>query len=85
MNHRPALWPSTDAAARRLRALAARADLVFVGLDEADVLWGAATADDVRALLPDVPLLVVKDGAVGATGFDADGQRARAGARRRAR
>ena len=73
VNHRPALWPSTDAAARRLRALAARADLVFVGLDEAAVLWGAATADDVRALLPGVPLLVVKDGAVGATGYDADG------------
>jgi len=73
VNHRPALWPSTDAAARRLRALAARADLVFVGLDEADVLWGAETADDVRRLLPDVPLLVVKDGAIGATGFDADG------------
>jgi 2-dehydro-3-deoxygluconokinase len=74
VNHRPALWPSTDAAARRLRALAARADLVFVGLDEAAVLWGAETADDVRGLLPDVPFLVVKDGAIGATGFDADGR-----------
>ena len=37
------------------------------------MLWGAETADDVRGLLPDVPLLVVKDGAIGATGFDADG------------
>ena len=85
VNHRPALWPSTDAAARRLRALAARADLVFVGLDEAAVLWGTETADDVRALLPDVPLLVVKDGAIGATGFDADGSEHVPGARRRAR
>ena len=73
VNHRPALWPSTDAAARRLRALATRADLVFVGLDEAAALWGAENADDVRGLLPDVQLLVVKDGAVGATGYDADG------------
>ena len=73
VNHRPALWPSTDAAGRRLRELAARADLVFVGLDEAAGLWGAATADDVRALLPEPALLVVKDGAVGATEFSAAG------------
>ncbi|WP_241842984.1 sugar kinase [Agromyces albus] len=73
VNHRPALWPSTDAAARRLRELAARADVVFVGLDEAAGLWGSATADDVRALLPEPALLVVKDGAVGATEFGAAG------------
>ncbi|KRE26335.1 carbohydrate kinase [Agromyces sp. Soil535] len=72
VNHRPALWTSTDAAARRLRALAGRVDLVFVGLDEAAGLWGAETADDVRALLPGPPIVVVKDGGVGATGFDAD-------------
>lgn len=69
VNHRPALWPSTDAAARRLRELAACADVVFVGLDEAAGLWGTATADDVRALLPEPGVLVVKDGAVGATEF----------------
>ena len=75
VNHRPSLWPSTDAAATRLLALAARADVVFVGLDEADGLWGAATPDAVRALLPDVRELVVKDGAVGATSYErgADG------------
>ena len=73
VNHRPALWPSTDAAARRLRALAARADLVFVGLDEAAVLWGAATADDVRALLPRRAAPRGEGRRVGATGFDADG------------
>lgn len=75
VNHRPALWPSTDAAARRLLSLAARADLVFVGLDEAEGLWGATTPDDVRRLLPDVRELVVKDGAVGATSYEgaADG------------
>jgi 2-dehydro-3-deoxygluconokinase len=73
VNHRPALWPSTDAAARRLRSLAARADVVFVGRDEAEALWSAAAADDVRALLPEPAHLVVKDGAVGATEFHADG------------
>lgn len=75
VNHRPSLWPSTDAAARRLLALAARADIVFVGLDEADGLWGTPSPDDVRRLLPDVRELVVKDGAVGATSYErgADG------------
>ena len=73
VNHRAALWPSTDAAARRLRALAARADVVFVGRDEAEALWGAAAAEDVRAMLPEPAHVVVKDGAVGATEFHADG------------
>ncbi|ANJ26255.1 sugar kinase [Agromyces aureus] len=72
VNLRASLWPSTDAAARRLLDLAARADLVFVGLDEAQVLWGAQAPDDVRRLLPDVRELVVKDGAVGATSYERD-------------
>lgn len=85
VNHRSALWPAPgggdagEASARpdapnRLRALAERADLVFVGLDEAERLWGAATPAEVRALLPGPAHLVVKDGDVGATEF------ARAGA-----
>ncbi|HEY1106928.1 MAG TPA: sugar kinase, partial [Agromyces sp.] len=69
VNHRAALWSSTEAAARRLRALAASADLVFVGLDEAARLWGTSTPSDVRALLPEPGRLVVKDGDVGATEF----------------
>jgi len=73
VNHRAALWPSTDAAARRLRAAAARADIVFVGRDEAAALWGTASAEDVRALLPEPAHLVVKDGAVGATEFHVAG------------
>lgn len=71
VNHRAALWPA-EAAAAPLLALARRADIVFVGRDEAETLWGAATADEARALLPDVRQLVVKDGAVGATVFEAD-------------
>lgn len=68
VNHRPALWDAATAAPA-LAALARRAGLVFVGRDEAEVLWGTTTAEDVRALLPDVPQLVVKDGAAGATAF----------------
>ncbi|AAZ54227.1 sugar kinase [Thermobifida fusca] len=68
VNYRPALWPADDAAPVLLD-LARAADLVFVGRDEAEQLWQASTADQVRALLPDVPLLVVKDADVGATSY----------------
>lgn len=68
VNHRAALWaPGTAAAA--LLPLARRADLVFVGRDEAECLWHTATADDVRALLPEPTTLVVKDGDIGATEY----------------
>ena len=68
VNHRPALW-AQDAAAERLRSLAARSDLVFVGLDEAAALWGTETPAAVRALLPQPSLLVVKDTAAVAIEF----------------
>lgn len=72
VNHRPALWAAEVAAPVLLR-IARSADLVLVGLDEAARLWsGVSHASDVRALLPDVGLLVVKDGAVGATAFAGD-------------
>ncbi len=35
-------------------------------------LWGATTAADVRELLPEVPILVVKDGPIAATEFGSD-------------
>jgi 2-dehydro-3-deoxygluconokinase len=72
VNYRSSLWPVADAAAV-LRTLASRADIVFVGRDEAQVLWGCSTADDVRALLPEPERLVVKDSDVGATEFSVDG------------
>lgn len=68
VNHRAALWPAADAGPV-LAALAARADIVFVGRDEAETLWQTPRDDDVRRLLPTVPELVVKDGDVGATVF----------------
>ncbi|MEX5717795.1 sugar kinase [Geodermatophilus maliterrae] len=66
VNHRPGLWPDARAG-QVLLDLARRADLVFVGRDEAARLWGTDTADDVRRLLPEVPVLVVKDAAAAAT------------------
>jgi len=70
VNHRRPLW-QPEAAAPALLALARRADAVFVGLDEAEGLWGTADADAVRALIPEPALLIVKDGDVGATEYDA--------------
>jgi 2-dehydro-3-deoxygluconokinase len=71
VNHRPALWrDAAEPAADVLRALADRADIVFVGLDEARDLWGEDLTDaGVRALLPGPGTLVVKDGARAATAF----------------
>lgn len=68
VNHRPALWSAAEAGAV-LKPLAERADIVFVGRDEAENLWGTSTPAEVRSVLPYVPELVVKDGAVGATAF----------------
>jgi len=68
VNFRPALWPAADAAPV-LREFADRADVVFVGLDEARDLWGAAEAADVRRILPRPRAIVVKDGAIRATEF----------------
>ncbi|WP_328633155.1 sugar kinase [Streptomyces sp. NBC_00356] len=73
VNYRPALWSSREAAADALRALARRADVVLVGRDEAETLWGTATAEDVREHLAPRGILVVKDGDVGATEFTGAG------------
>lgn len=71
VNYRPALW-DTAVAAPRLLELARGADIVVVGRDEAEALWDTPRAEDVRNILPDVPHLVVKDAAIGATHFAAD-------------
>lgn len=73
VNHRPALWSAVDAGPV-LAELATAADIVFVGRDEAETLWATPLDADVRALLPSVSELVVKDGDVGATVFTADGR-----------
>jgi 2-dehydro-3-deoxygluconokinase len=70
VNFRPAVWQGRDPA-ELLHGYAQAADIVFVGLDEAQTLWGAhlAEAEDVRTLLPGPRILVVKDGAIAATTF----------------
>ncbi|MBK3568650.1 sugar kinase [Streptomyces sp. MBT62] len=73
VNHRPALWPP-GTAATVLRDLADRADITFVGLDEAQDLWDADLEPaGVRHLLPHPRLLVVKDGGRSAVAFGAEG------------
>ncbi|WP_353943145.1 sugar kinase [Streptomyces sp. HUAS MG91] len=69
VNYRPALWSSADMAAKALLDLARRADVVLVGRDEGEALWGTATADELHDRLAPRGTLVVKDGAVGATVF----------------
>jgi 2-dehydro-3-deoxygluconokinase len=68
VNYRTGLWPASIAAVA-LRRQCAVADLVFVGLDEARTLWQTETAQQVRDLLSEPEILVVKDGAVGASEF----------------
>ncbi|WP_025274692.1 sugar kinase [Haloglycomyces albus] len=68
VNQRSALWPA-ERAGPVLKALADAADIVFVGLDEANKLWGLDTAEAVRALLPHPTALIVKNADVGATLF----------------
>ncbi|MFB7594983.1 sugar kinase [Streptomyces sp. NPDC056160] len=68
VNHRPGLWDARRAAGPLL-SLARQADLVFVGLDEAERVWRTAAPEEVRDLIGPGVSVVVKDGAVGATLF----------------
>ncbi|MFI5683740.1 sugar kinase [Streptomyces sp. NPDC051636] len=68
VNHRPGLWDGTEA--RVLLELARGADIVFVGEDEAEEAWGVQGGPSaIRAALPEPEVLVVKQGARGATAF----------------
>jgi 2-dehydro-3-deoxygluconokinase len=73
VNYRPALWRPTEAAPTLLE-LARGADIVFVGRDEAESLWGTAKPAEIRDLLQPAPLVVVKDGGRGATSYAASGE-----------
>jgi 2-dehydro-3-deoxygluconokinase len=72
VNYRPSLWPDAEVAAAQLRSLADRADVVFVGQDEAAALWGSAAPEDVRREIH-APELVVKDAPGQAISFDQHG------------
>ncbi|MEU0160407.1 sugar kinase [Streptomyces sp. NPDC006261] len=67
VNHRPHLWRGADASV--LLELARRADVVFVGEDEAEEAWGVVGAEAIRAALPEPGVVVVKRGSAGATVF----------------
>ncbi|MEV6248074.1 sugar kinase [Streptomyces sp. NPDC051742] len=71
VNHRPGLWrDGAGAAADVLLELARRADLVFVGADEAETLWGVGEPGAIRAVLREPAVLVVKRGGEGAVVFE---------------
>lgn len=71
INWRPALWPS--ATPGELFADAANnADVVFVGIDEAEALWGAGDPAEIRAVLNQPGRVVVKDGSDGTYSFVGD-------------
>jgi len=65
LNWRPKLWAGKDPAV--LRELAAAADIVLVGADEAALVWGTDTPAAIAELLPEPKTLVVKQGERGAT------------------
>lgn len=60
VNYRAQLF--TAETADTLLALAQASDIVFVGRDEAELLWHTSTADQIRALLSKPATVVVKDG-----------------------
>lgn len=70
VNLRPTLWAKPPA--EILLRFASLSETAFVGLDEANALWGCETPDQVRALIPQPLTLVVKQGPVGATVFRGD-------------
>lgn len=51
LNYRAALWPSPDVAAGELRSLARRADVVFLGEDEAEALGLGGDLSTIRESL----------------------------------
>ncbi|MEU3192883.1 sugar kinase [Streptomyces sp. NPDC006992] len=74
VNYRVGLWhTAAESGAEVLLELARRSDLVFVGEDEAAAAWGVTGGPGaVRELLREPAVLVVKQGARGATAFVGD-------------
>ncbi|CAL9545265.1 2-dehydro-3-deoxygluconokinase [Streptomyces sp. enrichment culture] len=68
VNFRAGLWDGSEGPAVLLD-LARRADLVFVGADEAREAWGLHGTGALRDALPGPATLVVKQGADGATAY----------------
>ena len=71
MNWREQMWPDGEPAL--VVELAGLADMVLVGADEADRVFGTDDPAALRRLLPDPATLVVKDGDRRALAVDRDG------------
>ncbi|WP_404820780.1 sugar kinase [Streptomyces malaysiensis] len=75
LNYRVSLWRKGEAEQHAepgpavLLGLARRCDLVFVGEDEAEAVWGVRGPEAIRAALPEPEVLVVKQGGAGATAY----------------
>lgn len=61
VNYRPALWSATSAGPALLD-IARRADIVFVGRDEAEALWRTGDSGAILDLVGTARELVIKDG-----------------------
>jgi len=70
VNWRPVLWAGQETSV--LAELANAADIVLVGADEADAVWGCAQPAEIRKVLPGPETLVVKHGEHGATLIERD-------------
>ncbi|MFC5718961.1 sugar kinase [Streptomyces gamaensis] len=68
-NYRPGLWRTSPEGPSVLAELARACDIVFVGEDEAEAAWGVRGPEAIRAALPEPDVLVVKQGARGATAY----------------
>lgn len=71
VNWRPALWPS-DTPGGLFADAANKADVVFVGIDEAEALWGESDPSGIRSVLNRPGRVVIKDGSDGAYSFVGD-------------
>ncbi|WP_426365845.1 sugar kinase [Streptomyces sp. E-08] len=69
VNHRAGLWRD-GSASEVLLELARGADVVFVGADEAERLWGVGDPEAIRAVLAEPGVVVVKRGGEGAVAFE---------------
>ncbi|WP_331460637.1 sugar kinase [Arthrobacter sp. zg-Y750] len=73
VNWRPALWHGRDHGV--LQELANLADVVLVGSDEAEHAFGTGNEQELRALLPDPEVLVIKNEAFTAVALERSGAR----------
>jgi 2-dehydro-3-deoxygluconokinase len=72
LNWRPRLWDGLENGrpASILAGFANRADIVFIGTDEAEAVFGTDDPERLRALLPGARVLVVKDSGHRVTAFE---------------